>query len=95
MSAVAQHLDGTPLPMISILEAHLSQLKTAAPRNLFMTVLSRMQEPPLLSGEDVMRLGIPEGQRVGLLLGRVRRLQLDGIIESKEEAVAYLCTSNG
>ncbi|MCX6085588.1 MAG: CBS domain-containing protein [Caldiserica bacterium] len=95
VSAVAHQLDDTPLPIISILQARLSQLKTTGPRDLFMTALSRMQEPPLLSGEDVMGLGIPEGQRVGLLLNRVRRLQLDGIIGSKEEAVAYLCTSNG
>jgi len=95
VSAVAQQLDRTPLPIISILEARLSQLKNTGPRDLFMTVLLRMQEPPLLSGEDVMGLGIPEGQQVGLLLNRVRRLQLDGIIGSKKEAVAYLCASNG
>ncbi|MCX6097332.1 MAG: CBS domain-containing protein [Caldiserica bacterium] len=95
VSAVAEQLEGTPLPILSILEARLSQLKTTAPTHLLMTVLSRIQEPRLLSGEDVMRLGIPEGQQVGLLLGRVRRLQLDGIIGSKEEAVAYLCRPNG
>ncbi len=30
-----------------------------------------------------MKLGIPEGRRVGLLLDQVRRLQLDGIITSR------------
>jgi hypothetical protein len=78
------------LPVLSILEARLAGLETTGPRDLLMTVLSRMDEPPLVSGEDVVSLGIPEGRQVGLLLDQVRRLQLDGMIGSKEKAVAYL-----
>ena len=44
----------------------------------------------LISGEDVVKLGIPEGRRVGLLLDQVRRLQLDGAITSRKEALTYL-----
>jgi len=58
-------------------------------------VLSRIEEPPLVSGADVVTLGIPEGRQIGLLLDQVRRLQLDGMINSREEAVAYLCASKG
>ena len=93
MSAVAGELEGIPLPIFSILEAHLAGLETTGPRDLLMTVLSRMDEPPLVSGEDVVSLGIPEGRQVGLLLDQVRRLQLDGMIGSREEAMAYLCAS--
>jgi hypothetical protein len=81
--------------MLSILEAHLAGLETTGPRDLLMTVLSRMDEPPLVSGRDVVILGIPEGQQIGLLLDQVRRLQLDGTIASREEAMAYLCASKG
>jgi len=70
-------------------------LETTGPRDLLMTVLSRMDEPPLASGEDVVNLGIPEGRQVGLLLDQVRRLQLDSMISSREEAAAYLCASKG
>jgi tRNA nucleotidyltransferase (CCA-adding enzyme) len=95
VSALAAKLEGTPSPMLSILEAHLAASKTTYPRDLFMTALARMDQPPLVSGEDVVILGIPEGRRVGLLLDQVRRLQLDGIIGSREEAVAYLCAAKG
>jgi hypothetical protein len=95
VSAAAGELEGIPLPILSILEAHLSTSATTGPRNLLMTVLSRMDESPLVSGEDVVSLGIPEGRQVGLLLDQIRRLQLDGVINSREEAVAYLYTSKG
>jgi tRNA nucleotidyltransferase (CCA-adding enzyme) len=95
VSTAAGKLEGIPLPILSILEAHCSGSETTGPRDLLMTVLSRMDEPPLVSGKDVMGLGIREGQQVGLLLDQVRRLQLDGVICSREEAVAYLCASKG
>jgi hypothetical protein len=65
------------------------------PRALLKKVLSLMSEPTLVSGEDVVHLGIPEGQRVGLLLDEVRRRQLDGLIASRDEALAYLHQSKG
>jgi hypothetical protein len=95
VSSVAEELEGIPLPILSVLEGHLAGLETTGPRDLLMTVLSRMDEPPLASGEDVVSLGIPEGRQVGLLLDQVRRLQLDGMIGSREEAVAYLCALKG
>jgi hypothetical protein len=95
VSAVAAKLEGIPLPILLILEARLAGSETTAPHDLLMTVLARMDRPPLVSGEDVMSLGIHEGQQVGLLLDQVRRLQLDGMINSRVEAVAYLCASKG
>lgn len=95
VSAVAAELERISPPILSILEAHCSGLATTGPRDFLMTVLSRMDELPLVSGEDVVSLGIPEGPQVGLLLDQVRRLQLDGMISSREEAVAYLCSSKG
>jgi hypothetical protein len=95
VSAAAGQLEGIPLPILSILEAHLSTTETTGARNFLMTVLSRMGESPLVSGEDVVSLGIPEGRQVGLFLDQVRCLQLDGMINSREDAVAYLCASKG
>ena len=93
VSAIAAGLARISSPILSILEAHLSGSAATRPRDFLMTVLSRIDELPLVSGEDVVSLGIPEGPQVGLLLDQVRRLQLDGMISSREEAVAYLCTS--
>ncbi|MHB8106476.1 MAG: CBS domain-containing protein [Candidatus Cryosericum sp.] len=95
VSTAAQELEGIPSPVLSILMGRLAVLDSPGPRDLLMTVLSRMSKPPLVSGEDVVSLGIEEGRRVGLLLDQVRRLQLDGMIRSRSEAVAYLCASKG
>jgi tRNA nucleotidyltransferase (CCA-adding enzyme) len=95
VSTAAQELEGIPLPVLSILEGHLAGLQSTGPRDLLMTVLSQMNRPSLVSGGDVVSLGIPEGRQVGLLLDQVRRLQLDGMIGSREKAVAYLRTLKG
>lgn len=94
-SAVAARLEGVPMPILSILDAHLTVSNCDEHRGFLKKVLSLMNEPALVSGEDIMRLGIHEGQRVGLLLGDVRRRQLDGLIASRDEALAYLCLSKG
>jgi tRNA nucleotidyltransferase (CCA-adding enzyme) len=41
---------------------------------------------PLLSGEELLKLGIPFGPQVGEILKKIREKQLDGIIKTKEEA---------
>lgn len=46
--------------------------------------------PPLVSGEDVMALGIPPGPRVRELLQKVRSAQLDGKISTKVAARMFL-----
>ena len=44
--------------------------------------------PPLVSGSDLLAAGVPAGPAVGAALARIRVLQLDGRITSKEEAIA-------
>ncbi len=95
VSATAAKLQNVPVSVLSVLDAHLSVSSNTGPRDRLTRALSLMSEPPLVSGEDVVNLGIPEGRRVGLLLDQVRRLQLDGVITSREKAVAYLRSSKG
>ena len=46
---------------------------------------------PLLSGKDIMNiLNIPEGKTVGLLKNKLLDLQYEGVIKTKEEAIAWL-----
>jgi len=56
----------------------LGESKTAAPA-------------PLLSGNEVMRaLGIPPGPAVGKYLAQLREAQLEGILSTRDEAIAFL-----
>lgn len=43
--------------------------------------------PPLLDGRDILRAGVPRGPRVGLVLRRLRVLQLAGRLEDREQAL--------
>ena len=44
--------------------------------------------PPLVTGADLLAAGVAEGPALGAALARVRALQLDGAITSREEALA-------
>ena len=49
----------------------------------------QLDPPPLLGGADLLRAGIPAGRAVGQLLARIRTLQLDGRLHSREEALGW------
>ena len=52
--------------------------------------------PPLLRGEDVMaRYALPPGPAVGHLLARAREAQDLGLVRTRDEALAYLDSSDG
>jgi poly(A) polymerase/tRNA nucleotidyltransferase (CCA-adding enzyme) len=52
--------------------------------------------PPLLRGQDVMaRYGLPPGPVIGHLLARAREAQDLGLVRSREEALAYLDSTDG
>ncbi|MFM7137244.1 MAG: CCA tRNA nucleotidyltransferase [Planctomycetota bacterium] len=55
--------------------------QTARPR-------AEIDPPPLLTGIDLLAAGVPAGPAVGAALARARRLQLDGKIATKEQALA-------
>jgi len=44
--------------------------------------------PPLVTGDELLAAGVPPGRPVGVALARIRALQLDGAIATKEEALA-------
>jgi putative nucleotidyltransferase with HDIG domain len=52
--------------------------------------------PPLLRGQDVMtRYALPPGPVVGHLLARAREAQDLGLVRTRDEALAYLDSSDG
>ena len=51
--------------------------------------------PPLLSGSDLLAAGVPAGRDVGAALQRIRALQLDGAISTREQAIAAALAGRG
>jgi len=49
----------------------------------------QLDPPPLLGGADLLGAGIPAGRAVGQLLAKIRALQLDGGLHSREEAIEW------
>lgn len=43
---------------------------------------------PLVSGGDMLALGIPQGSRVGEILAAIRNDQLEGRLHTRDEAIA-------
>lgn len=46
-----------------------------------------LNPPRLISGNDLLQLGVPEGQTIGALLRKIRQAQLDGQVHSRIEAL--------
>jgi len=62
-------------------------------RNIIDFKIKNIPKPiePLLSGKEIMDiLNIPEGKTVGLLKNKLLDLQYEGLIKTKEEAIAWL-----
>jgi tRNA nucleotidyltransferase/poly(A) polymerase len=58
----------------------------------------QLDPPPLLGGADLLGAGLPAGRAVGQLLAKIRTLQLDGGLHSREEAIEWAiqqASSNG
>ena len=93
ISAIAYLIARSPRPVVSVARAHLEGPGGARARHLLDTALSRLAEPPLVSGRDILALGVTEGRAIGKLLEQVRTMQMDGVIHSRDEALTWLGTS--
>ena len=54
-----------------------------------------LDPPPLVTGDDLLALGIPSGPLYKTLLRCVRAAQLDGEIRTKAEALAMATERSG
>jgi tRNA nucleotidyltransferase (CCA-adding enzyme) len=52
--------------------------------------LAQVQREPLLSGREILKLGVPLGARVGELLSALRHAQLLGRVRGRSGAVAFI-----
>jgi hypothetical protein len=50
----------------------------------------QLNPPPLLTGDDLIRLGVPRGRVYSELLRKIRDAQLDGRIADRAQAVALV-----
>lgn len=44
--------------------------------------------PPLVTGDDLLAAGVPAGRALGQALAKARQLQLDGVVSTREQALA-------
>ena len=49
---------------------------------------AEIDPPPLVTGSDLLAAGVPAGPAMGQALAKARQLQLDGVITTKEAALA-------
>lgn len=57
---------------------------------LDMTPAEEIDPPPLISGDDLIGMGLQPGRRIGEILEAVRDAQLNGDIRTKNEAVQHV-----
>jgi tRNA nucleotidyltransferase (CCA-adding enzyme) len=58
---------------------------------LYLTEVRHVR--PLLNGDDLMALGVPEGPRVGKLLEKLLAARLDGLLSTREDEEEYAVRS--
>jgi len=56
---------------------------------------AEIDPPPLVTGDALLAAGVPPGPAIGQALARIRGLQLDGVIATREEAVAAVLEGRG
>jgi tRNA nucleotidyltransferase/poly(A) polymerase len=63
-------------------------------RRLLTQPREKLDPPPLLTGADLLALGIPAGPKFKVILDRIRTAQLDGEIRTKADAMKRLKNEN-
>ena len=53
----------------------------------------KLNPPPLLTGDDLIQLGVPRGRLYATLLRKVRDAQLDGQIADRDQAIEFVESS--
>jgi tRNA nucleotidyltransferase/poly(A) polymerase len=58
--------------------------------NLLLQPPEILNPPPLITGDDLLQLGIPQGPRYRILLDEIRRAQLDNIVHTHQDALRWI-----
>jgi len=62
--------------------------------NLLLQPIEILNPPPLITGEDLLQLGIPQGPKYRTILQKIREMQLDGEILTHEAALVSISSFN-
>lgn len=87
-STVAEHLD--PYPLIALFVVWVAAPPGRARDNLFRYAHIWRGVRPLLRGDDLRRLGVPEGPAIGEMLRALRVARLDGEVQTREDEIAFV-----
>jgi poly(A) polymerase len=89
---IAEHIDD----LLTFMEAASPATAEAAAhcREQLNRPREELDPPPLVTGDDLLALGIPQGPQYRILLEEIRRRQLDGNLESRAAALAWLGKQN-
>jgi tRNA nucleotidyltransferase/poly(A) polymerase len=87
---IAEYVDD----LLSFMEAASPAAAEAAAfcREQLKRPREELDPPPLVTGDDLLALGIPQGPQYRVLLDQIRREQLDGILHDRQEAIRRLET---
>jgi tRNA nucleotidyltransferase (CCA-adding enzyme) len=87
-SRVYRRLHGLGLTALTAAQLATGSPTAAEHIELYLSVLRHVN--PVLGGEDLKRLGVPEGPRIKEVLQALREARLDGRIDSREEEEAMV-----
>ncbi len=74
----------------AILSAALATDSEPVHRKLTLYLSSLISVSPLLNGDDLKRLGVPEGRKLGGTFRALKDARLDGVVTSREEEEALV-----
>ncbi|UCC60893.1 MAG: polya polymerase, partial [Dehalococcoidia bacterium] len=74
----------------AILSAALATDSEPVHRKMTLYLSSLISVSPLLNGDDLKRLGVPEGRKLGGTLRALKDARLDGVVTSREEEEALV-----
>jgi poly(A) polymerase len=79
------------LDLLALMEATCPQSAAAAfCREKLRLPPQQLNPPPLVTGDDLLQLGIPQGPRYRVLLDEIRHAQLDGELQDRNAALECL-----
>jgi poly(A) polymerase len=75
--------------LLELMEAISTEASAAAAycREKLKLPPDELNPPPLITGEDLLQLEIPQGPQYRILLEEIRKAQLDRVIHTREEAI--------
>jgi len=84
-STVYEYLHGYSLTALTANALGAASATAAEHIDLYLNVLRHVN--PALSGDDLIKLGVPQGPKIKEVLQALRAARLDGLLDSKEEEV--------